>query len=308
MWTLLKIIWILFIPGMFLGQEVQRGAAIWPGKTKTLVYKTISGQDLKLDVLYPDSIQETSAPVHVFMHGGGWRGGWRQSFDQPEQIKVFEFLAEKGFIGVTIDYRLLQQGITLQHIVRDCKDAVRFLYREYEHLKIDPERMAVWGSSAGGHLALMAGLTEDDDFPGAADLADAPAAVRCIVSWYGVTDFVSPETSGSHIRGHDERFGADIDDNLHIRKLVSPINYLAVNSAPVLCIHGMEDDIVPFAQSMALLQKARRVGANVSLISVLNTGHGWSRENEALIPGSDDLAKITADYIHYYTTSSRNHY
>ncbi len=296
----LLIILFLVLPFSGIGQE-NRGAAIWTGPTKTLIYKKIDGQELKLDVLYPNHPSSTSSPVHVFIHGGGWRGGWRQSFDQPEQIKVFEYLADRGFVGVSIDYRLLRTGITLRHIIRDCKDAVRFLHKNSRRLNIDADRMATWGSSAGGHLALMAALTQNNDFPGLDELQSAPASTRCVVSWYGVADFVTPEVSGPHIRGHDERFGSTLEDDLEIRQVSSPINYLAVNSPPVLCIHGVDDDIVPFAQSIALLQKGQRVGANVSLVSVLNTGHGWSRENKELIPASDDLAKITADFIQFYT-------
>jgi acetyl esterase/lipase len=298
------LIFLVFIvPKKQLAQE-NRGAAIWPGETKTMIYKEASGESLRLDVLYPEQKLSGPAPVHVFMHGGGFKGGWRHSFDQPEQLKVFKNLAERGFVGVSIDYRLVNEAdsLSVMHCVKDCKDAIRFLHQQSKELKLDASRLAVWGSSAGGHLALMTGLTKTNDFQDSEDLQSFSSDVSCIVTWYGVTDFFSDHYSNPHITEFHERFGTGLRyyEERQIRKMLSPINYLTTNSIPVLCIHGINDPIIPFEQSLFLMKKGVRIGANVSLISVLNTGHGWECTNENLIPTSDELAKITAGFIQFH--------
>lgn len=245
--------------------------------------------------------------MFLFM-GGGFKGGWRHSFDQPEQIKVFEYLSQRGFVGITIDYRLVDEeaGINVSQSVRDCKDAIRFLFQQSELLQIDPNRMAVWGSSAGGHLALMIGLTGNGDFKDAEELESFPSEVCCIVSWYGVTDFYSKHYSNPHITGFNDRFGKSLSHykENEMRKMLSPINYLTTINVPILCIHGLDDPIIPYEQSLHFIKKANQIGVNGSLISVLNTGHGWERNNDSLIPSSDELAKITADFIQFYVNDT----
>ena len=286
---------VLLLPILAHGQP--RGAETWPWKTETVAFSAAAEGPLEMDLLYPpDSVLTDRAPVHVFIHGGGWHGGGRASFDQPEQVEVFRQLAARGFVGVTIDYRLLRGTYTMDDLVADCKDAIRYLYREQARLGLDAERIAVWGSSAGGHLALMTGLTDDDNFAGAPDLRDQKSAVKAIVSWYGIADLAPIREP--HVRRFQNRTPEPPFPSGEAElKRLSPIYYLNINSPPILAIHGENDAIVPIEQSVRLLTKGREHGVQVAFVTALNTGHGWSRESENVVPTSDDLAKITADFI-----------
>ena len=111
-----------------------------------LVYDAESGQTLDLFGLNP---QAGPQPVFVFIHGGYWR-----ALSKRDSAMMAGMLAERGIATAVIDYRLAPQA-SLAEIVREVRAAIAFLWREGRMLGLDPERIHVGGSSAGGHLAAM---------------------------------------------------------------------------------------------------------------------------------------------------------
>jgi len=149
---------------------------------RTLTYASPGGAELVLDLYLPAEPIRRPAPVIVFLHGGGWSGGTRTT--GPDFRRFF---ARDGFAMVSIEYRLTP-SITFPANVEDVRTAVRWLKANAAAHALDPDRICLWGTSAGGHLAAVAGLTPRGMFEGAGHL-DGSSAVRCVLDAYGPTSF-----------------------------------------------------------------------------------------------------------------------
>lgn len=284
--------------------------ANWTGRRENVVWKTIDTATLQMDIYYPLTASDSKAPAHVYLHGGGWVAGKKEQPRQNGEVgRVFVHLAQRGFFGFSIDYRLIESTdrILLLHQITDCKDAMRFIHKNAETWNIDPNRIAIWGSSAGSHLAMMTALTKNDEFPGVPELRNYPSNVRCCVSWYGFTDFTDAEiiSDSSLSRDVSRLFAASYENDKDAWKRGSPLSYLSINSTPIMHIHGQLDEVVPFSQAMRLQREALRRDADVLVLPVLNTGHQWYVENTDTVPSAEDICKITADYIVEYTRVDR---
>jgi hypothetical protein len=125
--------------------------------TPNIQYGEVDDIPLLLDLFCPFPIPVEPLPAVVYIHGGGWDGGQRSGGMAPWLCPL---LATQGFLAVTISYRLSYQAIFPAQI-HDVKAAVRWLRANAEHYHLHPERIGVWGFSAGGHLAALAGVTGD---------------------------------------------------------------------------------------------------------------------------------------------------
>lgn len=208
-------------------------------------------------------------PVMVFIHGGGWR----RDGDAFRQ-EIFE-AARHGYAGVRISYRLLaahdgQTCNTFPAQLDDVEAALRFLSEHAATYRLDPQRVALVGASAGGHLALLAGFAHDDT-------RGAKCDVRAIVNFYGPTDLVHA------YRHHPESrtllrllLGGTLDRVPRLYERASPVNYVTRDCPPVLTIHGGRDVIVPLDQARLLDERMRLLGAHHELVVMSNDEHGLS--------------------------------
>ena len=153
-----------------------------PAELRTLTYASRGGVDLLLDLYVPAKPIRRPAPVIVFLHGGGWSGGTRTT--GPDFMRYF---AQDGFAIASIEYRLTP-AITFPANVEDVRTAVRWLKANAAAHALDPERICLWGTSAGGHLAAVAGLAPPGTFEGSDNL-NQTSAVRCVLDAYGPTRF-----------------------------------------------------------------------------------------------------------------------
>ena len=283
-------------------------AESWAGTMKTVAFKTVEGRPLELDLYYPATKIQEPAPAHIFIHGGGWTANSKEIvLNTPEgyvvdYLAVFERLAAQGYVGVSIDYRLADESVKMMQLVEDVNDAIRFLHREGPDHGIDPGRMAVWGSSAGGHLALMMGLPPDDAFPGDSDLSAYPSKVRCVVSWYGIGDFTLASARGPDGAANFERiFGESYDTAPDLYRRMSPVSHLAPGAVPILLMTGDRDTTVLFDQSQTLHRRAQTLGLDSTYLLVKNSGHGWRPIGGPIVPSQEELHKLTADFIKEHT-------
>ena len=136
-------------------------------------------------------------PVVVFLHGGGWRLGSRHSAGPAyarAEVSPFEQVARAGIAVASIDYRLSGEAIWPAQL-HDAKAAVRWLRERAAELGIDPERIAAWGESAGGHLAELLGLTAGDpELEGAVGIVGPASAVSAVAAWYAPSDIAAVAT------------------------------------------------------------------------------------------------------------------
>ena len=136
--------------------KVQTAKQVIPGNAEVqtdVVYGKIGERELKMDLMVPKEKSENPLPVVVWIHGGAWLEGTKEP-------NVALPLVKYGFVTASIEYRLTPEAIWPAQI-HDCKAAIRFLRANAKKFNIDPGRIGVWGSSAGGHLVAMLGLTGD---------------------------------------------------------------------------------------------------------------------------------------------------
>lgn len=272
-----------------------------------VVYKTVAGRDLKLDLYYPTAKRSEKCPVIVFTHGGGWAAGNRYKAASGSFATVFQQLIKEGFAVAPVSYRLAKKdsNVTMRDCVIDCKDAVRFLARNSESLGIDPMRICVMGDSAGGHLTQMLLLASPEQLSGDPSLAEVPYRMVAGVSWYGPCDFEKTE-----LFNHDDsanfkdRFAArilgsesDAADKLARYREVSPINYLSKDSPPLLMIQGDRDTTIPVKHAYYMRQKASEVAAPVEIMIIKNSGHNWRKVDAEIDPPRETIVDRTVQFF-----------
>lgn len=227
-------------------------------------------QILRLDIARPKDA-DGPLPLVVWIHGGGWVIG-NKSLMRP----MCEFTASLGYVSATVQYRLIKQGGRFPAPVHDIVSAVRYLQTNASSLGIDPSRMVIGGESAGGHLALMAGLCKSPDINGLA-ASDESLSVAGIIDIYGPTD-LAPNRDKP--RGWVKKLvcdfvGCESNEDPKRYAAASPVTHIQADSPPILIIHGDEDDIVRFSQAEALADACRKRGARFELGRVKAGRHGW---------------------------------
>lgn len=272
-----------------------------------VVYKSISGRDLKLDLYYPTAKRSEKCPVVVFTHGGGWAAGSRYKAASGSFGLVFGRLVKEGFAVAPVTYRLAKKdsNVAIRDCVIDCKDAIRYLAKNSESLGIDPMRIGVMGDSAGGHIAQMLLLASPEQLPGDPALAEAPYRMVAGVSWYGPCDFEKTDLFNQDNRADfRDRFAARIlgsnsgpRDRLARYREISPVNYLHKDSPPLLMIQGDKDTTIPVAHAHYMKQKAEAIKAPVEIMIISNSGHNWRQVDADIAPSREAIIDRTVQFF-----------
>ncbi len=172
----------------------------WSGGTSYLgvPYADVSASDY-VDIYVPDQTQPP--PLYVIIHGGGFISGDANS--RQAQL-MYRYFRDRGFACASVNYRLAQEA-PFPAALEDCKAAIRFLRAHADRYGYDAGRIAVFGESAGGYLAVMCAVTNDSEFNslpfiGQDELGDVSAAVDVLVDYYGHIDSVGMELDLQTIR------------------------------------------------------------------------------------------------------------
>jgi acetyl esterase/lipase len=216
---------------------------------KNIEYKNINGKSLQLDMYIPDSIKKP-APLLVFIHGGGWRGGKRSDY----LVYLIDF-AKKGYITATVSYRLLADSC-YPACVEDVSDAVGWLIRNSDTYGYDPQRIGLIGGSAGGHLALLTAYGWAK--PGSEENSSAAHRIKAVVDIYGPYDLTTP-----YSRNHPlvtSFLAHSFEDSPNLYSEASPKIYIRPGIPPTLILHGSSDQLVPISQSDSLAAKLDKMG------------------------------------------------
>ena len=243
---------------------------------RDIAYVTNGHERQKLDLYVPD--EGENLPLIIWIHGGAWLGGDKEHYRPMEYLK-------SGYAGASLNYRLSQHAIFPAQI-EDVKAAVRWLRANAETYRIDPNRFAAWGSSAGGHLVAMLGTTGDITEFEVGENLEVSSRVQAVVDYFGPTDFIqmdayrlpdglvhdapdSPESKlvGGPIQEHKDRVAS-----------ANPITYVSKDDPPILIIHGDQDKLVPYQQSVLLKDALEKVGVAVTLYNVVGEGHGGFKD------------------------------
>jgi acetyl esterase/lipase len=224
--------------------------------------------DLKLDLYRSDTAAASPLPIVVFIHGGGWHGGEKESYRDPA-LRV----ASHGYLCASIDYRLSGEA-PFPAALEDCKCAVRWLRAHAADCGGDPEHVAAWGHSAGGHLAAMVALTPGR-FEGDGGWPGFSSAIRCALCYSTPYDLAALE---QHLGIALTQFLADGGT-----ERASPMTYVSPAAVPFLICHGDQDDLVPVEQSDRFVAAMRAAGAPAKYTRLRGAGHDLSPFHEAIV-------------------------
>lgn len=230
------------------------------------------GARVAMDIVRPKGLQPSDRlPTVLFVHGGGFRAGNRESY-----LVQAARLAQRGYVTATASYRLAPRH-QFPAAVEDVKAAVRFLRANAQKYNIDPGRIGAMGGSAGGHLVLMLALTGDvAELEGTGPNRDQSSKVQCVVNYYGPSDFTQ-----SYQKSVDAAIvlpmflGGDLDHNRRIHQKASPLNWVTPQAAPVLSIHGNQDPYVAWEQSLWITTRLVDAGVPAELEIIAGAGHGF---------------------------------
>ena len=266
-------------PGVALAQSSD--AAGWAAHLSNqyrvlpnVTYSTASNWDSTADLYLPRGA-DAPTPVLMYIHGGGWVGGTKES----SVLRLLPWL-EMGWAVVNVEYRLGQVALA-PAAVEDCLCALRWMIRNAERYNIDPTRIVVTGNSAGGHLSLTTGMLPasaglDRQCPGSEELT-----VAAVINWYGITD-VGDLLDGPNMKSYAVEWMGSMPNRFEIAERVSPLTYVRAGLPPILTIHGDADPTVPYQHAVVLHEELTHAGIPNQLHTVPGGRHGGFNREQTL--------------------------
>jgi acetyl esterase/lipase len=260
-------------------------------KLADIPFAEVDGHKLALDLYLPEGKQ--GAPLVVFVHGGGWQRGSRTEMPLGG-------MAPAGFAFASVDYRLSPVA-PFPAQAHDIKSAIRFLRAKQGEYGYDASRVAIAGTSAGAHLAILVGVTNDHkELEGTVGgNLDQSSDVQAILSYYGASDFLTilkqstPFGLGVRIPALQLLLGGQPEDKEELAKLASPVYHLDANDPPLLLLHGDQDPQMPINQSLQMYGAYREKGLHAQFLPVYLAAHGGRKfhEGEQLKAATEFLKK-----------------
>ncbi len=249
------------LPG-WAQESGQPAAAGSPAIVRDVVYGHKAGMALTYDVfrpVYPNG----AAIIHVIS------GGWRSQWAPPEsRVDGYRDMLDRGFVVVALHHGS-QPQFSIPEATDDLKRGVRHFRLHAADYGVDPDRIGIWGASAGGQLALVAALIGDNGDPASADpVLRAPLKVRTAVAYYPPSDvglLVTPHLTPAQ-RALPE-YAPELFRN------ISPQFFVDPSDSPVLIVHGDADDMVDVSQSRQLHRLLNAAGVENRLIILPGAGH-----------------------------------
>ncbi len=261
---------------------------------KDVVYAGDHGLERKLDIYRPRG--EAKHAAILFFHGGGWRGGAKEGM-RPDAAAM----AEAGYVGIPVQYRLSGEAPYPAHI-HDVKSAIRWVRAHAEDLGIDPEKIILWGSSAGAHLSLLAAGTADNpDFEGDGPHAGVSTSVAAVIAVHPPVEFHTGEAVSRHTTPCTNLLGDKA--TAEQARAASPMTYVTEASPPVLLLHGTRDQLVNHAASQAYFEamRAAKAPSDIHLFNGHNHGFAALPSMRALI------APIAANFLDRHVIDPGKH-
>jgi acetyl esterase/lipase len=240
-----------------------------PTTEREIVYTKVGSTELKLDLARPAQ-GDGPFPAILVIHGGAWRGG-----DKGQLGPVLMEFAGRGYVAVSPQYRFCPKEVFPAQ-VHDVKAAVRWIKTNAKKYRIDPDRIGAMGFSAGGHLALMLGVTgPSDGLEGDASAGTPDSRIKAVVNYFGPTDLGAkdlPDVSKTLVK---DFLGAPAEEKPELASKASPRSYLSKEDAAILTFQGTKDPLVPFTQAIELAEAMTAAGVPGRVELLVGAQHGW---------------------------------
>jgi acetyl esterase/lipase len=251
-------------------------------------YARVGGKPLRLDLYLPEKAP-APLPVIVFIHGGAWRSGDKSACPIVD-------LAGRGYGIVSIDYRLTDKAVFPAQI-HDCKGAIRWVRAHSKEYMFDPDRVGVWGNSAGGHLVALLGTSG-----GVKELeGDVGGNLECSSRVQAVADFCGPTSlrlediegiegvkKGKTPSALVALLGGTVEEKPELARLASPTTFVTPDDPPFFIAHGEQDRVVPVNQARILAAVLKKTGVETTLHIDPKADHGV---------GKPEIRKMAEDFF-----------
>ena len=276
---LCAIITLFFRPNLALSQAPTY---------KDIVYATVNGQDLKLDIYMPTGVK--TPVLLVWVHGGAWRSGTKENLP-----KIF---SQRGIAIASLDFRQSTEA-RFPAAVHDIKAAIRFLRAKASQYGYKANRIAIGGASSGGHLAALVGVSNGNaDLEGTeGDYIKQSSKVDAILDYFGASNLTTilnqstPYGLSVRVPALELLLGAQPQSAPALAKLASPVFYVDKTDPPLLMFHGDEDPQMPIDQSLELEDQYKKLKLDVHL-EVL---HGATHGGDVFFSG--ERLKLALDFL-----------
>ena len=245
--------------------------------TPDVVYGHKEGMALTFDVFQP---ADANGAAILYMVSGGWVSRW----NAPQAaVRGFSGLLDKGFTVMAVRHGSSPR-FKVPEAEADVRLALRYVRAHADDLDVDPERLGVYGGSAGGHLSLMLGMVSDDGLAEDNDVLRTPSRVAAVVAYYPPVDL-------REMVGPSERFPAlDFADDLAAG--ISPVLHVTPDDPPTLLIHGDADRLVNVSHSHRMYEALQGAGIESELIIIPGGDHGFTR--------AEDRSQATAAMVAWF--------
>ncbi|MDO5697601.1 MAG: alpha/beta hydrolase [Dermatophilus congolensis] len=288
-----------------------------PRERDNISYVENGGERQKLDLFLPEADKPGPYPVLVWIHGGRWREGDKSVFSSGDQgmDKFKAALLDRGYAVATMNYRLVPDS-RFPDPLHDVSAAIRYVKSHAAELGVDPDRVAVGGESAGGHLATLEGLAASNPETPADFLGDLPvggpgadsvdAKVDAVLGFYGQYDLrTRPEDraqvpacgGGGRPGGPDSTEGQLLNadptqgEGRELAGKASPVEYVSPSAPATMLLAGYKDCSAPYVQAERLDGMLKDAGVPHAL-KIIDAEHG-----AALFYDQEDTQKEVIDFL-----------
>ena len=267
---IIALVFCSFGLGAAVTAQDKKGAKVYPPKlpgAEVEAYKTVGDTKLNLYIYYPPGHKPSDKRAAiVFFFGGGWTNGSPGQFEQH-----CKHLASRGMVAITADYRVASRHqVKAVSCVADAKSAIRYVRKEATRLGVDPNRIVAAGGSAGGHLAVCAGVIQGFDEIGE-DLSIS--SVPNAMALFNPAVVLAPaegltRMNEDRVTSLTERMGVE-------PKLLSPYHQVKAGAPPTIIFHGKADNTVPYVTVELFTKAMTDAGNKCTLVGYDGQAHGF---------------------------------
>ncbi len=245
-----------------------------------------------MDMYSPPSLTGP-APTVIFVHGGSWLGGDKSA---GEVAYFAPDLVARGYIVVSVNYRLAPR-YKWPAMIEDVKCAIRSLRANAALYHIDPNRIGLIGSSAGGQLVAVAGMADKSAGFDVGEYANQSSGVRAVVDLYGPTHLNAADYDVTHLPAILPQVFGVTKASDPVLVLASPVTYVSRGAPPFLILQGDTDTTVPPNQSQLLYDRLKAAGVDATLVMVKNAGHGFVPAGGAINPSRSEITQMVVQFF-----------